>query len=130
MEVAAAVASRIGYPRQRAAVYGMEVLPMRDIHDEFTSFKNEFPAVFEKDQELGRVVHEQAGPLTEKDRWLIKVGMSGAARFHRALETHILKAREAGATEAEIQHVLLLLITTCGFPTFMESYATYKAISP
>jgi alkylhydroperoxidase/carboxymuconolactone decarboxylase family protein YurZ len=107
---------------------GMEALTMDDIHNVFTVFKEEFPDVYGKDEELGRLVHEQSGPLSEKDRWLIKVGMSGAARFHRALETHIQKARKAGATEPEIMHVLLLLITTCGFPTFMESYMTYKSI--
>ena len=59
-------------------------------------------------------------------RWLIKAAVSGASGHRIALETHIAKAREAGATEEEIVHALLLLIQTTGFPTFMEAYLTYK----
>ena len=38
------------------------------------------------------------------------------------LERYCEKAREAGAAEEEIMHALLLVIPTCGFPTFMEAY--------
>ena len=52
--------------------------------------------------------------------------MSAATRHHRALETHLVAAREAGASDEEIVHALLLLVPTCGFPTFMEAYSTFK----
>ena len=99
---------------------------MDDIHEIFTTFKEEFPDVNERHEELGREVHEKAGPLPAKTRWLIKVAVSGASGHYRALETHMEKARKEGATEEEIMHALLLLIPTCGFPCFMEAYRTYK----
>jgi len=99
---------------------------MKDMHDIFITFKKEFPAVHKGHQALGKVVHEQSGPLPEKVRWLIKVAVSGASGHRIALETHIAKAREAGATEEEIRHALLLIIQTTGFPMFMEAYSTYK----
>jgi 4-carboxymuconolactone decarboxylase len=53
----------------------------------------------------------------------------GAASNHKiALETSILKAREAGFTEDEILHALILLISTTGFPSFMGAYLALKKI--
>ena len=99
---------------------------MEDLHEIFTIFKNDFPAIYQGHEALGKVIHEQAGPLSEKIRWLIKVAVSGASGHTISLETHIAKARKAGATEEEIKHTLLLIIQTTGFPTFMEAYSTYK----
>ena len=99
---------------------------MKDVHEAFTVFKKDFPSVYEGHEALGRVIHEQSGPLSNKVRWLIKVAISGASGHAIALETHILRAREAGATEEEIKHALLLIIQTTGFPMFMEAYSTYK----
>jgi len=75
---------------------------------------------------LGSEIHEKSGPLPEKTRWLMKVAISGASSHRLALETHITRAREAGATDEEITHTLLLLIQTTGFPTFMEAYSVLK----
>jgi len=99
---------------------------MKDVHEMFTAFKKDFPEIYEGHEVLGRKIHDEGGPLPEKTRWLIKVGVSGASGHTIALETHIMKAREAGASEKEILHTLLLIIQTTGFPTFMEAYSTYK----
>ena len=99
---------------------------MEDVHEIFTVFKRDFPKVYADHQALGKEIHEKSGPLPEKVRWLIKVAVSGASGHGIALETHIKKAREAGATEDEMKHALLLLIQTVGFPTFMEAYAVFK----
>lgn len=99
---------------------------MKDLHKIYTVFKKEFPKVNADHDALGEVIHEESGPLPPKVRWLMKVVISGASRHHLALETHIKKAREAGATDAEIKHALMLLIQTVGFPTFMEAYSVLK----
>ena len=101
---------------------------MKDLHEIFTVFKKDFPAVYEEYEAFGKVIHEQSGPLPEKVRWLIKIAVSGASGHRLALETHIAKAREAGVTEDEIKHALLLIIQTTGFPMFMEAYAVYKKV--
>lgn len=98
---------------------------MRDLHEVFTRLKQDYPQVHEKHEELGRYIHEEAGPLPEPTRLLVKVSASAAAGHQRALETHLAKAREAGVSEEELMHALLLLIPTCGFPSFMEAYSTY-----
>ncbi|MDH3453963.1 MAG: carboxymuconolactone decarboxylase family protein [Desulfuromonadales bacterium] len=99
---------------------------MDEIHEVFVIFKNEFPELYSKYEEFGREVHLNGGPLSEKVRLLLKVAISGASGHHRALETHLVKARKAGATEEELMHALLLLIPTCGFPAFMEAFSTLK----
>ncbi len=99
---------------------------MKDLHKIYTVFKKDFPSINAGHEALGEKIHKESGPLPEKQRWLIKIAISGASKHHVALETHIKKAREAGATEADIKHALLLLIQTVGFPTFMEAYQVFK----
>ena len=99
---------------------------MKDLHEEFTALKKDFLEIYQGHEALGRKIHEEGGSLPEKIRWLIKAAISGASGHAIALETHLVKAREAGATEAEIRHTLLLLVQTVGFPAFMEAYSIYK----
>ena len=99
---------------------------MEDMHDALKKFKKDFPEIYEAHEALGKKIHEQSGPLPEKTRWLMKVAISGAGNHKIALETHIAKAREAGASDDEILHTLLLIIQTTGFPTFMEAYSVFS----
>ena len=99
---------------------------MKDIHDVFSKFKEEYPNVYADHEDLGIEIHQKSGPLSEKTRWLLKIAISGASRHHSALETHIAKGKDAGLTDDEIKHSLLLLIQTTGFPTFMEAYAIFN----
>ena len=99
---------------------------MKAIHKIFTTFKKEFPRVSSGHEALEKEIHENSGPLPEKIRWLIKIAVSGASQHTIALETHIMKGKEAGVSDDEIKHALLLLIQTTGFPTFMEAYSIFK----
>lgn len=103
---------------------------MEDLHAIFTEFKREFPGVHEASERLGHQVHDAGGPLPESTRWLLKVVISAASGHLRAVETHLWRAREAGVTEAEVKHALLLLIPTCGFPAFMEAYGVVRSLPP
>lgn len=99
---------------------------MRDVHDIYTMFKAEFPELSERIDATSHAIHVQGGPLDEHTQSLIKVAVAAAAGHRRALETHLVAARESGATDEEVLHALLLLVTTCGFPTFMEAYSVFK----
>ena len=99
---------------------------MQDIPKPYAQFKARFPEILQRNEELGQFIHEQGGPLDDKTRWLIKLGISAASRHQTGVATHAKRAREAGATEEEINHALLLVIPTCGFPTFMEAYNQVK----
>lgn len=99
---------------------------MKDHYPLFAEFKKEYPEIFERNEALGEYIHLHGGPLDEKTRWLIKVGIAAAHHRQNALGTHVAKAREAGATDEEILHALFLVIPTCGFPHFMEAYRVFK----
>ncbi len=101
---------------------------MRDVHPIFTKFKKEFPEIHAKNEALGNEIHEASGPLSERTRWLLKIVISAASHHMIALETHLQKGKEVGLTDAEINHGLLMLIQTVGFPTFMEAYSVLKKI--
>jgi alkylhydroperoxidase/carboxymuconolactone decarboxylase family protein YurZ len=101
---------------------------MKELHEVFQKFKEDFPQVYAGHEGLGIEIHEKSGPLPEKTRWLLKIAISGASRHLSALETHITKGKEAGLTDEEIKHTLLLLMQTTGFPTLMEAYAVFKKI--
>ncbi len=103
---------------------------MRDVHDIYTTFRSEFPELSERINATSHAIHVEGGPLDEKTRALIKLAVAGAAGHLTALETHVVSARELGVSEQEIVHALLMLVSTCGFPTFMEAYRTFKRMEP
>jgi AhpD family alkylhydroperoxidase len=74
-----------------------------------------YPDVWEAYEKLGETTHE-AGPLDEKTRKLVKLGIAIGARLEGAVSSHTKRALEAGITEEELLHVALLAITTIGFP--------------
>lgn len=76
----------------------------------------------------GKLIHEEGGPLDEKTRWLIKVALSTSCQYHFALKTHILKALKCGCTKEEIEHAILLVAPTSGFPKMMEGLLILREI--
>lgn len=79
------------------------------------------PEIYEAYSRFGKLVHEQGGPLDEPTRWLIKVAVSGALGQEKAQLTHMIKALDAGCTPEQLEHALLLVAPTAGFPRMMEA---------
>lgn len=82
----------------------------------YESFKRKFHKVWERYDRLARAAH-QAGPLDEKTRELVKLAFSVGAKMEGAVHSHARRALEAGATPEEVRHLVLLGLTTLGFPT-------------
>lgn len=76
--------------------------------------------IYDAYEKYGKLVHEQGGPLDEKTRWLIKVALSTDCQYPYALRTHIQKALRHGCTKEEIEHAILLVAPTSGFPKMMQ----------
>ena len=91
------------------------------IRDRFQSFRRRHRSVYEAYEALGGAAHE-AGPLDPKTRELVKLGMAIGGRLEGAVRSHAHRAREAGATPEEIEHVVLLAITTAGLPTAVAAF--------
>jgi AhpD family alkylhydroperoxidase len=67
-------------------------------------------------EQLGETVR-QAGPLPAKTAHLIQLAAAATNRSEGAVHSHTRRALQAGASEAEIFHALILLTSTIGFPT-------------
>lgn len=84
-------------------------------------FSRKHKEIYEAYQRYGKLIHEDGGPIGEKERWLIKVALSASCGYDLALRTHIQKARAAGCAREEIEHAILLTAPTAGFPTMMTA---------
>ena len=94
---------------------------MAKLPEAFRTFRRRYPKVFKAYEALGGVAHE-GGPLDAKTRELVKLGMAIGGRLEGAVRSHAQRAREAGATPQEIEHVVLLAVTTSGFPTAVAAF--------
>jgi len=79
-------------------------------------------------ENYGRMVHEKGGPLDEKTRWLIKIALSTDCQNEFSLRTHILKALKFGCTKEEIEHTILLVAPTSGFPKMMQGLLVFRDV--
>ncbi len=100
---------------------------MSDIPKRFKDFMEAHPAIAAAYESLGTAVHSD-GPLDEKTRSLIKLGISTGAGLEGAVHSHARKALEAGATKEEMQHAVILAIPTIGFPSAMAALSWLEDI--
>lgn len=85
-------------------------------------FADEHPAVWKSYSALGKAVSE-AGTLDARTRRLLKLAMAIGAGSEGAVHAHVRQAKEEGLAAAEIRQVVLLAITTLGFPAAMAAYS-------
>lgn len=88
---------------------------MAQLPKAYEHFKRNYPELWQAYDRLGAAVHD-SGPLDKKNRELLKLAMAIGARLEGAVHSHTRRALEAGATAQEICHVVLLGLTTLGFP--------------
>jgi alkylhydroperoxidase/carboxymuconolactone decarboxylase family protein YurZ len=84
--------------------------------------------IYDAYKSYGNLVHEKGGPLDEKTRWLIKVALSTDCQNQYSLRTHILKALKSGCTKEEIEHTILLVGPTAGFPKMMNGLLIFREV--
>ena len=99
---------------------------MSQLPQSYRRFKDEHHHMWQAYEQLGAAASE-AGPLDAKVRQLVKLGMAAATQSESAVHSHTHRALEAGASVSEIEHALLLGITTIGFPTMMAALTWAKA---
>ncbi len=86
-----------------------------------------YPTVGEAYEALGEAVHT-AGPMDERTRALVKLGISIGARMEGAVHSHTRKALEAGVKPVEILHTAILAMPTLGLPSTMAALTWVKDI--
>ena len=73
------------------------------------------PDVWQAFGKLAQVCHD-AGPLDEKTRRLVKLAIAVGAGTEGGTHSAVRHALEAGISANEMEHVVLLSITTIGLP--------------
>ncbi len=81
----------------------------------YRRLQKRFPEVLDAVQNLGATVRK-SGPLDNKTAELIQLGVAASLGSVGSVNSHTRRALQAGASEKELQHALLLLISTIGFP--------------
>ena len=99
---------------------------MDNLPKPYQQFTREHSGVWEAYQALGKAASED-GPLDMKTRELVKLGMAAAGKSYSAVQSHTHRALQAGAGADEIEHTILLGVTTLGFPAMMAALSWAKA---
>ena len=86
----------------------------------YKRFVEENPAIAKAYENLALACHE-AGPLPEKVRRLVKLGIAVGQQSEGAVKSHARRAMEVGVTPEEVRHTLLLALTTVGFPAMIAA---------
>ncbi len=87
----------------------------------YERFQRTYRLVWEAYDRLGAAAHQE-GPLEPKTRELVKLGIAIGGRLEGAVHSHARRALDAGASAAEIGHVVSLAVTTVGFPSAVAAF--------
>jgi len=98
---------------------------MSKLPQPYRQFMKAHPRVWEAYDRLGVAAAEE-GPLDQKTRELVKLGMAAASKSESGVHSHTHRALEVGATAEEIEHAIVLGVTTLGFPAMMAALTWAK----
>jgi 4-carboxymuconolactone decarboxylase len=91
-----------------------------ELPSSYRKMKTHQKAMMEAYEKLGEACAE-SGPLTERERALVKIGLSTGARLEGGLHSHVRKALEAGLEPEAIRQAVYLALPTLGLPTMMAA---------
>lgn len=85
-------------------------------------FAKRHDAVWSAYETLGAAA-AKAGPLDARTRRLVKLALAIGAQAQGAASSHARRAREDGASLADMYHVAALAVTTLGLPAAVRAMA-------
>ncbi len=86
-----------------------------ELPNAFVGLRDEYPEVASAYDALASAAL-QAGPLSERERQLVKLALAVGAGLEGATHSHTRRSLEQGIEPAALHHLALLAITTLGFP--------------
>jgi 4-carboxymuconolactone decarboxylase len=81
----------------------------------FVRFRKLNPEISEAFEELGRRIHD-SGPLSERERRLVKLAIAVGANSEGAVHSAVRHALAGGCSKDDVAHAVRLAITTVGWP--------------
>lgn len=94
----------------------------------FLKLSADHPEVFEAIDRLGAAVRS-AGPLDVRTAHLVQLAAAAAARSEGAVHSHARRALAAGVSREEIEHALLLLVSTLGTPQVVAALSWVRDVT-
>ncbi len=96
-----------------------------ELPSQFKALAREYPDVYKAFENLGTQCHE-SGPLDEKTRRLVKLGIAIGTCSEGAVHSAVRNALKTGLSKEEIMHVGILAITTIGLPHALAAITWMK----
>jgi 4-carboxymuconolactone decarboxylase len=93
---------------------------MRKVPARFLEFNKSYPRIAEAYERVAEECHK-SGPLNEKERSLVKLGIAIGSGMEGSVHSQVRKALDAGIKPGEIEHAFLLGLTAIGFPRMMAA---------
>ena len=84
--------------------------------EQYNSIAKRYKGVMRSLEALGKAT-KAAGPLNKKTSELVQLAAAAAIRAEGSVHSHARRALQAGAKPAELQHAIIVLTSTIGFPT-------------
>src|SRR5262245_29630121 len=89
--------------------------------DVYKRFADDYPSVMQAFSELSSALHA-SGPLSDRERRLVKLGIAIGGESEGAVRSHARKALAEGIEANAIRQVAVLAITTAGYPAAMAAF--------
>lgn len=86
----------------------------------FERFRTDYPKVAAAYAELSSTLHD-CGPLDRRARRLVKLSVAVGASAEGAVRSHTRKALAEGISVDEIEHAILLSLTSVGLPSMVAA---------
>ena len=93
---------------------------MRKVPARFQEFNKRHPRIAEAYEDLAAECHK-SGPLNERERSLVKLGIAIGSGMEGSVHSQVRKALDGGLLPDEIRHAFLLSLTAMGFPRMMAA---------
>jgi alkylhydroperoxidase/carboxymuconolactone decarboxylase family protein YurZ len=86
----------------------------------YDEVKRRHPAVVRTYESFGNALRK-AGPLTDREAALVRLGVAMGAGYDSAVKAHVRRGGDAGLSGEDLRHAALLGGTTIGFPSMMKN---------
>lgn len=93
---------------------------MRQIPLRFQEFTKTYSKVAAAYEQLAGECH-RLGPLNERERALVKLGIAAGSNMEGSVHSQVRKALDIGMQHDEIRHAIILSMTAIGFPKMMAA---------
>ncbi len=94
----------------------------------YKRFVKDYPDIDKAYSAFAQACH-QHGPLDEKTRRLVKLGIAVGLGSEGAVKSHARRALQLGAARDEVEHAVLLAMTTIGFPATIAALEWVREVA-